>query len=225
MKGRFIPSLVLLVALLLVATLLRRGEAGANPSPSAVATVTGLNVRAVLEGEEHQRFHVTSSTFEDGSFIPTSMVFSGQLGSVCTGANQSPELSWTPARRDTLSYAVVLFDVTASFTHWGMYNIPVTTTELPENAGVSGSTYGEEVLNDAAQFGYSGPCPPPDIVPNGNHSYVFTVYALDTQLKLPFASPDFPPTGSALFRAMIGHVVDTASIRGIFRCTDENSCS
>jgi Raf kinase inhibitor-like YbhB/YbcL family protein len=216
---------VLLVALVFEATLLGRGEADANPSPSAVATATGLNVRAVIEEDDHQRFNVTSSTFENGSFIPASMVFRGQLGSVCTGANQSPELSWTPARRDTRSYAVVLFDVTASFTHWGMYNIPVTTTELPENAGVSGSTYGEEVLNDAAQFGYSGPCPPPDIVPNGNHSYVFTVYALDTQLKLPFPSPDFPPTGSALFRAMIGHVVDTASIRGTFRCTDENSCS
>jgi hypothetical protein len=25
---------------------------------------------------------------------------------------------------------VALFDVTASFTHWGTYNIPVTTTEL-----------------------------------------------------------------------------------------------
>jgi Raf kinase inhibitor-like YbhB/YbcL family protein len=206
-----------------VATLLGRGEALANPS--AVAVVAGLDIRAHVQDDGHQPFTVTSTTFENNGFIPASMVFNGQLGSICTGANQSPELSWTPARPGTRSYAVVLFDVTASFTHWGMYNIALTRTELPENAGVSSSAFGEQVLNDAGQFGYSGPCPPPDIVPQGNHTYVVTVYALDTQLDLPFPSPDFPPTGSELFRAMIGHVVDTASIRGIFRCTDESSCS
>jgi hypothetical protein len=38
--------------------------------------------------------------------------------------------------------------VTAAFTHWGMYNIPLHITTLPENAGVPGSPYGLQVVND-----------------------------------------------------------------------------
>jgi Raf kinase inhibitor-like YbhB/YbcL family protein len=226
MESRFLASLLFVISLGSITMLLGHNDAAAKPLPVALATADGLNMRAVLQANDgNQGFTVTSTTFENNGFIPASMVFSGQLGSVCTGANQSPELSWTPAHRGTRAYAVVLFDVTASFTHWGIYNIPPTTTELPENAGISGSTSGQQVLNDAGNFGYSGPCPPPDIVPNGNHVYVVTVYALDRELHLPFPSPDFPPTGSALFRAMIGHVVDSTSIRGIFRCTDASACS
>ena len=35
-------------------------------------------------------------------------------------------------------FLVTLYDVTAAFTPWGMYNISAKTTELPENAGVAG---------------------------------------------------------------------------------------
>jgi Raf kinase inhibitor-like YbhB/YbcL family protein len=229
MRIRLVPTVLCFAAPALLIGLVVRGEAGAGPSRTLAAGVNELHLRASLKamGTGQQPFTVSSRTFENNGFIPASMVFSGTLGSTCTGGNESPELSWTQAPGNVQSYAVVLFDVTASFTHWGMYNIPVTTTELPENAGVAGSTFGAQVSNDALNFGYSGPCPPPDIVKKGIHTYVFTVYALDTQLQLAFPSPDFPPTGAALFRAMIGHVVDTASITGLFRCTDENegACS
>jgi Raf kinase inhibitor-like YbhB/YbcL family protein len=172
---------------------------------------------------EH-KFRLTSTTFENGQLIPSSMVFNGQLGSVCTGGNESPQLSWTHAGHGTRSYAVVLFDVTANFTHWGVFNIPPAITELPAGAGAGGSGPGQQILNDAFNFGYSGPCPPPGLVPDGIHHYVFTVYALDKELDLP-PSVDFPPTGAALYRAMIGHVIDQASITGLFRCTDATSCS
>ncbi len=80
---------------------------------------------------------------------------------------------------------VTLYDVTAAFTPWGMYNISAKTTELPENAGVAGSKYGQQVFNDfflGAE--YDGPCPPNNIIPVV-HDYAFTVYALDTELQLP----------------------------------------
>jgi len=176
------------------------------------------------DSDWEQKFRVTSSTFENDQLIPSSMVFNGQLGSVCTGGNDSPQLSWTRAGRGTRSYAVVLFDVTANFTHWGVFNIPPSITELPAGAGAAGSPPGQQILNDAFNFGYSGPCPPPGLVPDGIHHYVFTVYALDKELDLP-PSADFPPTGAALYRAMIGHVIDRASITGLFRCTDATSCS
>jgi Raf kinase inhibitor-like YbhB/YbcL family protein len=106
----------------------------------------------------------------------------------------------------------------------GVFNIPPSITQLPAGAGVAGNGPGQQVLNDAGNFGYSGPCPPPGIVLNGIHHYVFTVYALDEELKLP-PSVDFPPTGAALYRAMIGHVLKRASISGVFSCADASSCS
>src|SRR5208283_854607 len=44
----------------------------------------------------------------------------------------------------TRSFVVTAFDTSARVAHWGMYNIPVTTTELPQNAGVTGSSYGNK---------------------------------------------------------------------------------
>src|SRR5208283_5735524 len=90
------------------------------------------------DSDWHHRFQLSSTTFTDGGTLPLSMV----LGSnYCTyisgGGDQSPELSWKNAPRETRSFVVTLFDVTASFTHWGMYNISRKTTELPEDAGVA----------------------------------------------------------------------------------------
>jgi phosphatidylethanolamine-binding protein (PEBP) family uncharacterized protein len=62
------------------------------------------------------------------------------------------------------------------------------------------------------------------LVPNGIHRYVFTVYALDKTLDI-VPSPDFPPFADGLYRAMIGHVLDKASITGLFSCSDATSCS
>lgn len=176
-------------------------------------------------GEDHE-FRVTSTTFENDQMIPAIMVFNGQLGSACTGGNESPELSWTPARHDTRSYAVALFDVSANFTHWGAYNIPADVTELPEGSGSPSNTQLLQVFNDAGIQGYSGPCPPPGSVTNTNgiHRYVFTVYALDKELDL-IPSPDFPPSADALYRAMIGHVIESASIAGLFNCNNGSPCS
>jgi len=116
----------------------------------------------------------------------------------------------------------VAYDLTAAFTHWGMYNIPATTTELPENAGVAGSTYGTQIYNDFPAAEYDGPCPPPNYPPDVHH-YVFTVYALDTTLKLP-GSPNFPPKADTLYHALITageqrHILATASITGLYSTT------
>ena len=171
------------------------------------------------EGDGH-RFQVTSTTFSDGGTLPLSTVFN-QCMPYPGGGNRSPELSWTNAPRHTRSFVVVSYDVTASFTHWGMYNIARTTTELPENAGIAGSTFGLQVHNDFGRTNleYDGPCPPPQLNPPV-HQYVFTVYALDTAVALP-SFPDFPPGAEALFQALIragmrGHILARASISGFF---------
>jgi Raf kinase inhibitor-like YbhB/YbcL family protein len=192
------------------------GEAGpwAGALGAARASAGSLPAQAAAA-----QFRVTSTTFENDGPIPASMVFNGTLGSVCIGGNMSPELNWTPAVPWTKSYAVVLYDVTANFTHWGMYNIPPGVTELPENAGVATATY-PQITDDAGNVGYAGPCPPPGIVPDGIHHYLFTVYALDATLNLPQFPPGTPAPAETLFRAMIGHVIETATITGLFSCNN-----
>src|ERR1700752_3205847 len=88
-------------------------------------------------------FQVTSSEFQNQTSLPTSAINNIVQNGVntctidgSTGGNESPDLSWTNAPAATKSFVVVLYDVTASFTHGGMYNIPATVTGLPQNAGV-----------------------------------------------------------------------------------------
>lgn len=168
--------------------------------------------------DRDDRFEVTSMTFNNNDTLALSMVYD-QCSDHPGGANQSPELSWSNAPRHTASFVVVAYDVTASFTQWGMYNIARTTTELPENAGTVATPYGLQVSNDYGNLKYDGPCPPLQFRPQTHH-YVFTVYALDAALALP-SFGDFAPGAEALLEALIraegeGHVLASTSIRGFF---------
>lgn len=166
-------------------------------------------------------FRLSSTTFTNGSQLPLSMILgSNYCTYVSGGQDQSPDLSWTHAPRGTESFVVTLYDVTAAFTHWGMYNISAKTRNLPENAGVSGSKYGQQVFNDF-YLGpeYDGPCPPNIYTPYV-HDYVITVYALDTCLNLPSSPPNFPASAETLYRAMFDHVLASASIHGHFSSVD-----
>ena len=157
------------------------------------------------------------ATFPSSPGGPNSCTVSGT-----PGGNQSPELSWTGAPQDTQSFAVIMYDVTASFTHWGMYNIASRTTELPANAGVVGSSFGTEVNNDygLGDLSYDGPCPPTSLTPQAHH-YVFTVYALNTKLPTLPSFGQFLPGAEALYNALVaagegGHILDSASISGFY---------
>lgn len=206
MRHRYLLSFALLAPLIV---LLGRSGAGQAPPPG-IAAAARQPMQIFAADGQHQ-FRLSSTTFENDTQVPQTIVLNGTLGNVCTGNNESPELSWTPGVRGTRSYVVIVFDVTANFTHWGIYNIAPSVTRLPLNAGIAGSKYGDEITNDAGVAGYSGPCPPPGLV----HHYVFTVYALDTDLHLQ-SSSQFPANAETLLRAMIGHVLETASITGLY---------
>ncbi|MGH9734856.1 MAG: YbhB/YbcL family Raf kinase inhibitor-like protein [Candidatus Acidiferrales bacterium] len=175
-------------------------------------------------GHDHD-FTVTSSTFKDGATLPLSTIYAD---SSCTyngaiGGDMSPELSWRNAPRGTRSFVVVLYDVTASFTHWGMYNISGNVNRLPANAGVASSSYGKQVSNDFGDLSYDGPCPPMTLTPYV-HQYVFTVYALDTTMPTIPTYGDFSPGAEALYHAMLragreGHILASASITSYYAST------
>lgn len=196
---------------------------------SAVAGLLAVGAFAQNEDSADKRFRLTSSTFKNDSFLPIStinnIVMKGKNScsiNGTTGGDESPELSWTDAPRETRTFVVTLFDVTASFTHWGMYNIPRTAMGLPMNAGVAGSSYGAQIVNDFGVPAYGGPCPPPDVAPFVHH-YVFTVYALDIDLDLP-GSANFPANAETLYQALIeagrcDHILASASVTGFYSTT------
>jgi hypothetical protein len=182
--------------------------------------------------DDGRRLDVTSRTFADGGTLPLSAVDNFLVNNlnVCSadgspGGNESPQLSWRHAPHDTRSFVVVAYDTTAAFSHWGMYNISAHTTSLPQNAGSANSTFGRQVNNDFGDFGYEGPCPPTGVEPFAHH-YVFTVYALDTELTLP-ASANFPANSETLLHALLqaareGHILASGSVTGLFSSTPGN---
>jgi Raf kinase inhibitor-like YbhB/YbcL family protein len=177
----------------------------------------------------HNKFRVSSTTFKNNSILPISAIHNFTLPdgtNGCSingspGGDESPELSWKGVPLGTASFVVITFD-TLGFTHWGMYNILPTITELPENAGVAGSAFGQQVVNTYGDISYGGPCPPPNYPPNVHH-YVFTVYALDQELEL-LSSTNFPATADTLYNALVeagegGHILASASITGLYSTT------
>jgi len=193
----------------------------------SIVAITAFAFLALANFASAQVFQVTSSTFTNNRTLPPSMIFNrietcpnGTRGNVCVpqctafiGANKSPQLSWTNVPPGTTSFVVIAFDATAGFTHWGMYNIPHTTTSLPENAGVVGSP-NPQIVNVYNMESYGGPCPPRT---DPAHDYVFEVFALNEELALP---PN--PNGEQLLHSLLDAAVRSrllarASITGTWR--------
>jgi hypothetical protein len=63
---------------------------------------------------------------------------------------------------------------------------------------------GRQGTNDFRKTGYGGPCPP-----SGTHRYVFTLYALDSDLKLAGGA-----TKAQLLGATRGHVLAEGRLTG-----------
>jgi len=107
----------------------------------------------------------------------------------CKGKNISPAMTWSGAPDGTKSFAVTVYDPDAptgsGWWHWVVYNLPATTSALPENAGSkqdpklpTGALQGRTDLGNVA---YDGPCPDKGQAP---HRYLVTLYALSID-KLP----------------------------------------
>ena len=114
-----------------------------------------------------------SSAFAAGGPIPQKHTGEGE--------DTSPAFSWRGAPDNAKSFALICHDPDAplvkpgeyGFTHWVLYNIPASVSELPE--GVDAYTAGK---NDFGNSGYGGPMPPEG---HGTHHYFFWLLALDEE--------------------------------------------
>ena len=109
----------------------------------------------------------------------------------CTGdSHMSPPLSWTAGPSGTMSYAIALVDMTNTFVHWTIWDMPASTTSLAGNlpkTQVLTTPVMAQQINRFQGDGYFGPCPMGSM-----HTYVFEVYALDVA-TLPGVSPTSTP--------------------------------
>jgi Raf kinase inhibitor-like YbhB/YbcL family protein len=149
---------------------------------------------------------LTSTAFAEGGAIPAIHT--------CKDVNTSPPLAWTGAPGGTQSFAVVLTDLslTPLLVHWIIFDIPITTTELPaavENvyAPASVAEAHQVVSVHAPVVGYYGPCPP------STHTYELAVYALDAA-KLPGGGAQ--TTRSEALASILIHALGTGKLTGMF---------
>lgn len=105
----------------------------------------------------------------------------------CTGGNQSPDLEWSGAPKETKTFAVTVYDPDAptgsGWWHWVLYNIPANVTSLEAGIGATKKALpagAKEGRTDFGKAGYGGPCPPPGTP----HRYIFKVYALKDQITV-----------------------------------------
>ena len=153
-------------------------------------------------------FTLTSSAFANNAAMPRKYAADGE--------DVSPPLQWMDAPLQTRSFALIVDDPDApdpqapqrTWVHWVLYDIPVATRALTEDAARLKLPAGTRVgQNDWHSADYGGPAPP-----IGRHRYFHTLYALDTVL------PDLRhPTKAQLLKAMRGHVLAEARLMGTYQ--------
>lgn len=126
----------------------------------------------------------------------------------------SPPIAWTGAPEGTRSFAILVDDPDAAsvkpVAHWVAWNIPATTTNLPEGLPGTPQLASPKTMrqgaNQAGSTGWYGPRPP---IGDRPHRYHVQVFALDSQLTtLPGA------TREQLLQDMRGHVLAKGEIIG-----------
>ena len=121
--------------------------------------------------------------------------------------NKKPELSVSEIPEGTESLALIMDDPDAMgavgkvWVHWVAWNIDPTIEldDVVDHLSIEGMT-------DFGEVGYGGPAPP-----DKRHTYVFKLYALDSELDLPDES-----TKADVEKTMEGHIIEQTQLTGTY---------
>lgn len=143
---------------------------------------------------------ITTNAYLDKMAIPTLYT--------CDDKNVSPQLSWSNVPAKTVSFTLIMKDVDApseTFYHWILFNIPPSVSELAQGGSVpTGAKSGK---NSFGKMEYNGPCPPKGAA----HTYIISLYALDTKLDLPDGAD-----AKSVLDAMKDHIIGQVDLTGVY---------
>lgn len=143
--------------------------------------------------------NISSTAFGNNGYIPAK--YSRK------GGDNSPPLQFSDVSSGVKSLALVCHDPDApraeGWTHWVVWNIAPNVAGFAEGVVSAGAVQG---TIDWGETKWGGPQPP-----SGTHRYIFYLYALDTVLDLPASAKR-----QQLEQAMNGHVVDKATLTGLY---------
>jgi Raf kinase inhibitor-like YbhB/YbcL family protein len=97
--------------------------------------------------------------------------------------------------------------------HWLVWNIPASTTSLPEGVPQGPDLKDGSHQTSASGSMYRGPGAP---ATGPLHHYVFEIFALDTKLDIAGGGADPFDTRAKVLAAIQGHVVGKAVYLGLF---------
>jgi hypothetical protein len=176
--------------------------------------IPGHNARAqsaAPPAPARKPFTLTVTAFADGADIPAKYTQAGN--------QTSPAIEWANPPMGTVSFVLHMhdLDVTRNHTtddqlHWLVWNIPGTSTGLPE-----GIPAGAQLPDGAYQISANGQVyRGPGAGANGpRHHYSFELYALDTKLDVQPGSDVFA-TRTELMKAIEGHILGKVAYVGLF---------
>ena len=152
---------------------------------------------------------LTSSDFSDGGEIPREYGYKN--------GNREPQLTISGTPDGTKSLALIMDDPDAMgavgkvWVHWVMWNIPLHALYPNDGSLMPGGSYRLDMgimegMTDFGEVGYGGPAPP-----DKRHTYVFKLYALDSELDLPDKS-----TKADVEKAMEGHIIEQTQLTGTY---------
>jgi Raf kinase inhibitor-like YbhB/YbcL family protein len=141
---------------------------------------------------------LTSSAFADGGDIPSKYS--------CDGEDVSPPLAWDGVPADATALVLIVDDPDArGFVHWVAFDIPTTTSELPEGASASDPSL-RQGTNSFGKAAWGGPCPP-----SGTHHYRFRLLAVRQPLGLAGSQ-----SATDVLAATKDQVVAETTLTGVF---------
>lgn len=181
------------------------GQPGGQPPPGRGGGGRGRGAIPVMT--------LTSSAWPDGGMIPVKYTQAGD--------DVSPPLAWSNVPPNITSFVLIMHDVDAAtgnglddIAHWMLWNIPATTTGLPEHVpSMSQMPDGTRQIGATAPH-YRGPGA---AAAGPAHHYVFELYALDTTINVPAVGQTPAQTRAAVVAAMADHVRGKAAYVGLFK--------
>jgi len=144
---------------------------------------------------------IVSPKFDNNGNIPSQYT--------CDGQDINPPLEFKDVPVDARSLVLIMDDPDAIkpagkvWDHWIVFNILPDTKEVLEGQE-PGGIHG---LGTSNNLKYHGPCPP-----DGQHRYIFKLYALDIALDLPEAS-----NKKQIEEAINGHILSQTQLIGVYK--------